>query len=572
MLFITPMLFSCSHSPSAMDQLEHIKNVGDSNPTLAMKMLDSLKGDMRSWTEHTQMTYDLLDIRLHDKAYIPAISDVMIRQIVPYFEKHGMNKEKQEAYYYAGSVYRDLQNYPQAITFFQQSRDCCGQGEDYDTLMLRNTYSNLRWLYYKVQDYVNATDMGQNEYETEKALNIVDASTVQSLGAAQFRTGQMKKARDSFLEALRLLEKEKPGNDQETASYLLYHFSKLKMPREASICYRLVRSTTPLDSLSSKSLLDLAEYYQLTHHMDSAINCYQTVLKMKDDLEDMYDGSRHLCKLYNEAGNERKASYYGNIFIQISDSLNLGKRQMLAATANNLYKYHRDANREKKVIEQSETYMTVALWTLITLLPLSIASLILYYRKKQKSNRKIDAQQEALDNYSNENYRLKEEIKKKEDEVQKNITTLKETQDQLLRVTTEIGKYKTIIKDREKALEVKIKQNDSLMRLMRKAELEDKSEDVINIVRATSQGESKMNAKGWKTLIQAVDEMYPDFIVKLVSKHGHIESKELHVCYLLRIGLSNPQIINITNLPHSTIWRWSKKYSWIQTDESNGTE
>ncbi|MBE6272038.1 MAG: hypothetical protein E7101_14000 [Prevotella ruminicola] len=30
-----------------------------------------------------------------------------------------------------------------------------------------------------------------------------------------------------------------------------------------------------------------------------------------------------------------------------------------------------------------------------------------------------------------------------------------------------------------------------------------------------------------------------------------------------KIGLSMPQIQNITNLSRATIWRWVKKYDWI---------
>ena len=564
MLCITAMQFSCNHGPTTMDQLNHIKEVGNSNPDLALEMLDSLEADKDSWPKHTQMTYDLLDIRLHDKAYITAKSDLKVRPVVAYFEKHGTNKEKQEAYYYEGSVYRDLQNYPRAITCFQQSRDCCGQGEDYDTLMLRNIYSNLRWLYFGVQDYINATDMSQKEYETEKALNDVKASTVQNLGATQFRMGQTEKARESFLEALRLLQKEKPGYDLVTASYLLYHFSRLRMPREASICYQIVRSTAPLDSLSSDGLLSLAEYYEMTNHKDSAINCYQTVLKRRDNLENMYDGSRHLFKLYHEAGDEKMASYYGNVFVQVSDSLNLGKRQMLAATANNLYKYHRDANREKKIMEQSETYMSMALWTLIILLPTTIASLILYYRKKQKSMKEILSQQRTIDNYSEETRRLKKEVAEKKEELEKNKAKLDETQDLLNGVKAQINQSKAKIEEQEKELEEKIRQNESLTRLLRRAELENKTEDIINLVRTASRGEHKMTSKEWERFIKAVNKLYPDFQKALVAKHGHIESKELRVCYLLRIDLSNPEIINVTGLPHSTVWRWGKKYDWIK--------
>ena len=64
-------------------------------------------------------------------------------------------------------------------------------------------------------------------------------------------------------------------------------------------------------------------------------------------------------------------------------------------------------------------------------------------------------------------------------------------------------------------------------------------------------------------LIQAVDKQHPEFSNLLASKLGRVDQKVLRMCYLLRIGLTNPQILNITGLPHSTVWRWAKKYEWI---------
>ena len=37
----------------------------------------------------------------------------------------------------------------------------------------------------------------------------------------------------------------------------------------------------------------------------------------------------------------------------------------------------------------------------------------------------------------------------------------------------------------------------------------------------------------------------------------------MQVCYLMRIGLTKHQIQNITGLARVTIWRWTKKYSWV---------
>lgn len=558
---------SCDHDAAIIKQLEDIRQVGDSDPNKAILMLDSVRTGERSWKEHTRMVCDLLDIRLHDKAYIPATSDLKIKPIVAYFDRHGNTTERQEAYYYAGSIYRDLQNYPQAITCFLQSKDICDNGKIADSVMLTNTYSNLDWLYYKVQDYKNSTIMSERECDLAKALGILDASTVQNLGASQLRNGQTSKAKKSFSQALSLVQKG-DSNDIINIFHLLYHFSQLKMTPQARICYEILKTKMQQDSISSECIRDLGEYYLLINNFNSAIDCYKMVVSRDDNLENVYDASKILFKLYNNLGDIKVANYYGKIFIDTSDTLNLGKRQELAATANNLYQYHRDQKREKEIAEKGETYKNIALGTLATLLPLTIIAFMLYIHRRRRSTREILAQRQKIDAYGKRNSDLENEIERQKDALRAKEASLSDAQIRLQEVTRQTEQYMDKIREQEKILAEKMDQNRSLMRLMHKAELESSAGDIVNTVRETSKGKHKMTAGEWNMLMQAVDELYPDFNAALAAKLGRIDKNELHVCYLMRIGLTNPQIINVTALPHSTVWRWAKKFEWITTWKS----
>lgn len=561
-VFIT----SCNHDATAVRQLQNIKQVGDSNQEKAMLMLDSVKEDEQSWTQHTRMTCDLLDIRLHDKAYIPATSDLKIKRLIAYFDKHGSNIERQETYYYAGSIYRDLQNYPQAITYFQQSKDMCDNEEPFDSVILRNTYSNLGLVYFNVQDYVNATKMLQQEYNLAKRMGTLNANTVEMLGASQLRSGDITKSKLSFLKALKIIPKDYGKNYLPTAFNLLYHFSKLKMRRQALACYDIIHKyTMPLDSLPSQYLICLGEYFMTIDDTNSALDCYNMILEKNDNLENIYDASKLLFKISNKFGNIKLADYYASKFIQASDTLNLGKRQQLAATANNLYQYHRDQRREKIITEKNATYKNFAFWTLATLLPLLAIVILLYLYRSHKSMKEILSQRQILSSNNDEIARLKGKIEKQQKEIQSHKAFLDNTRVKLQNITEETELYKAKIKEQEMLLEKKIKQNRSLLRLIHKADMEENAEDIVNTIRQTSHGKHKMLAKEWNMLIQAVDELYPEFSSALADKLGRIDKNELHVCYLMRIGLTNPQIINVTALPHSTVWRWTKKFEWITT-------
>ena len=104
------LLFSCSDK-RALGDYEKIKMIG-------LAMLDSLEIEIREQNDYVRNKYDLLRIRLNDKAFNTAKSDLMIKKLLNYFEEKGSLPEKQEVTYYAGSVYRDLQDAPRSMEYF----------------------------------------------------------------------------------------------------------------------------------------------------------------------------------------------------------------------------------------------------------------------------------------------------------------------------------------------------------------------------------------------------------------------------------------------------------------------
>lgn len=57
---------ACSKQ-AVLDDLEHIKNVGNEDPRTALVMLDSLEFEIRESNDYVRSKYDLLRIRLNDK-------------------------------------------------------------------------------------------------------------------------------------------------------------------------------------------------------------------------------------------------------------------------------------------------------------------------------------------------------------------------------------------------------------------------------------------------------------------------------------------------------------------------
>lgn len=521
-------LLSCGRS-RYIDTLDNIKRVGDSNPDTALLMLDSLAAGVRGESEYVRNKYELLKIRLCDKAYRPATSDVAIRNLMRYFGDKGSSLEKQEVFYYAGSVYRDLCDTPRALEYFLKSLDYAQSGMVYDTVMLRNTYSNLNDLYYNVQDYGNAALMARKELEVCRLLDSDRLIPYLHLCSSYIGLDSLSlasAANDSAFNIFRASSVHERNNDNLV--YVLYYYSMLNNKRMASLCHTMIMKDSLICSGFLPSLF-FAYYYDCVEKKDSAIAYCEKALELSKSLEERYDATKLLFALNKSNGDDKTACRLAYSYMQLSDSLDFGKRQEKAAQINNQHKYYIDKNRERMLNEQKEKYRrTLYLVSFIAIMLLCLGYVIHITRRNRQLNKILSLNVE-IERVSLQEKNLRDELARKESE-----------------------------------LNEKMAQNKTLVRLLHQSELTDKAEEVIESIRQVSNGEKTMSQSDWDQLFSAVDALYPDFKEQMVNKCDVLTEQQIQFCYLLRIGLSNVQIKNVTNLSRVTVWRWMKKFEWVE--------
>ena len=560
---------ACSKQ-TVLDDLEHIKNVGNEDPRTALVMLDSLEFEIRESNDYVRSKYDLLRIRLNDKADNTPNSDIIIKRLIGYFEREGSQSEKQEVYYYAGSVYRDLHDTPQALEYFFKSLDFAQNNKDCDSTMLQNTYSNLCYLQYRVQNYDDAVSMAEKELSISKQLKTDCVLPYLHLGSAYLALDSSKQARNAFNLAYEQIKTSKDiSKHQNSLVYLLCDYSELGEIQKAKECLSLIE-INPLVDYSAFACLAFAQYYESSNQNDSATIYCKRILEDGTDIYNMYDAAKLLYRIGKKTGNREEAGRYADLYMQLSDSLDFGKRQELAATVNNEYQYHLDQKKEQTLKDERERYKnTLTIVVMATILLASIAY-ILYVRRRNKHLKEVVTLSAELQRVSNDDKQLREDIARKEQELKQSKKSLAESTDELanvkrelLRVNVELSEYSEALKDKEQQLAERMDQNKTFIKLLHQSELEGKAEDVINSIRQSSTGKKNMKSADWKQLYQAVDELYPLFKDRLLKELGTFTEQQMQVCYLMRIGLSKPQIQNMTNLSRVTVWRWVKKYDWV---------
>lgn len=542
-------LFSCGHS-ELLNKIEKIKAVGDSDPETAQLMADSIYQDVRHEDTYVQKKYDLLRIRLNDKAFKLAQNDIMIRELVPYFEENGTEADIQEVYYYAGSVYRDLQDTPHALEYFLKAAETKG---GIDSIMLLNTYSQLYGTYHKVQDYTNALINAKMEYQIAKKLNVLDEITTYHCAASYSALDSISESCKYLDETLEFICKRKKGTyTHDIASRVLYFYAYHNIVGKANKAYELFTSI-PDKKYNVQDYIALAEYYKMQSKQYEAIECYKAILNSKNDEEQRYDAYRLLFIQYYNQGDYTNAAKYGAQFVLISDTLNLGKRQEMAATVNNMHQYHRDKEREQRLKDEAERYhTTVQIMVMLTILAGMLAYLF-YYRKRNRHLRDMLRASAQIEGVRNDAKALEQELEKTRQELQNNKDELTQVQEENRKVADELKIVTMQLRDR-------LQQNNNLVQMLHQDKLAGESENIVLSIRKAANGIRKLSQEEWYAFYCAVDTLYPTYKEVLVQRLDSLNEKQMRVCYLLRIGLGNSDIQKLTDTPRTTLHRWIKQY------------
>ena len=133
------------------------------NPDSAVILLEELKRSMAFEPQATQMYYQLLTIKAKDKAYITHTSDSLIKTVVKYYEERKDRERLPETYYYAGRVYRDLGDAPQALEYLQKAIESTKDCTDYR--LISRIYSQTGTLYLYQDTYDQALEVFRKAYQ-----------------------------------------------------------------------------------------------------------------------------------------------------------------------------------------------------------------------------------------------------------------------------------------------------------------------------------------------------------------------------------------------------------------------
>ena len=546
---IVACLVGCIHfssNPSGIQQAESIMNT---RPDSALKMLQELEDSIGNYPEEVQMYWHLLTIQAKDKQYIVHTSDSLINRIVEFYEGYGDKAKLMMAYYYQGSVYRDMNDAPRALKAFQQALDIDYPGYDLQV----KAYSQMGTLFAYQKLYDEAIKVNR------KFIDIYS------------KQGKAKKATYAWRDIARMY-----GSKNQPDSALFYYQNAYQMALADKDTTRYHEILSELGGYycrlgrndSAKLILRYAEQqplirdkrhihamlgyvYKVENKLDSACHYYWKTLAY-GDIRNAYHSYKNLYDAEVQRGNYRLATEYIDKALTLKDSIDQITQTEAVAKINSLYNYqHTEAENARLQLEQEKQKTLIIVLTLAAL-GIAMGGAIFFFRQKAK---RLEAEKiaEHLQKQAKEYYEKSKaaicDNQKKIEELEGQLQQAKEERNLLKAAQLEI-QQKQLQNHNE---EIALKQEEIKLRIetLRSTTIYKEFQQAARDEKINLQNEQS-NSK-WKTLKEAIDTAYPDFTEKIQLLCPLLSDKEIKVCLLSKADITPSGIANVLKCSRQAI-------------------
>lgn len=537
LLLFFPLLLlaivSCGRRNDGLPALQRVALLANTHPDSAMALLDSLRDSIFLQPRSVRMYYDLLTVKARDKAYIRHTSDSLIRSVLRYYERQNDKKHLPETYYYAGRVYSDLGDAPQALNYFIRASETA-DGKDYE--LLSRIYSQIGTLYLYQDVYDKALPVFRKCYQ----YNLLEGDSAGMVYAIR-NIGRTYRTLDQVDSALHYY-KEADSLAIKLGSNLLRmrvngefsaYYTQLGMYKEAYKCLQWAFLQFNSDD-RAPAYSTVAHYYLNINQLDSALIYFTKLLKMDDYLylQSAYKG---LGEIATKRGNYAEACSYWALYEMYRDSVQSITQTETVRKINALYNYQLREEENNRLQMQNRQQKNYIVW--ITASMVVVVALFFAYRqnRKRKEEGRIN-QLQKLKALEEQKYRQSQEFieenKKRIAELEKELQASKIVQNQ---------PQQELLHARKQSLEKDNEQVEAYRRLEAEAV---KALETSDIFRKCHEVDGNLSAEDWQTLTAAIDSTYSQFTHRLKDLYP-VSEVELQVCLLLKIGISSTRIAQL---------------------------
>lgn len=526
--------------PAVLSQADSLCDI---DPRRAMRMLDSIAPEMEKENTYARNRHALLAIKARDKAFVPHTPQTLdsIRPVVEFYDAHGNSNERIEAYYYRGSVCRDLHDFPQTVRCYTKALEIAEDArESIDTLLVANVCSQLSFIFFKQDHFEKSLEYAKKEKDFLLAVGKYNARGIMDVASCYFL---VEKEDSTFLYYEKAIEYMQRHNDfkgnMDILAEMFSNYAQFGDLSKADKCYALFDSLVHKDRLPSNYHIAKAVYFKSKNMPDSAIHYYKELFERSPEQDKKSDAARELLRLYSMAGNDAESLKYGQIYAELQDSVWKNLHLQQTADAYNEYRYYRNAEKEDAAYRKS-----TALWRRsLTVLSVAVISVLLiayiYVIYRRKSSRAIE--------------RGKKELMRKD-------KALEDKDARLQKYDEIITQNRSLIESQKEEIKEAHDRNTRLARVRRQELFESDATNNIYIkFRKAAAGQYKPTERDWTTLYNVIAKEDPDFSAHIQKGITRINKKKIDICHLLKLGFTWIEVRNAMGIPRTTAFRLTKE-------------
>ena len=489
-------------------------------------MLDRLRDSLSLFDEEQRMYYDLLNLKVNDKMYVRHTSDSLIKRITAFYETYGDRDKLLESYYYMGRVYRDLNDAPEALKYFQKALDVAGDTRKYR--LLSNVYSQMGMLY----DYQNVYEEAIRMHEKAAEYELLEGdSTSLSLVLRDIaRVYDMVDKNDSallYFQKAAIIANE-TGNRHRYSGILtelgdLYR--ELGMYDKALECLfeslkdSVGRNMYPTYSVLGNTYLELNKLDSADYYLRKCLDSPN--LHVRDAIYE------YLSLLYERRLNYREAIRYVRLGQQVQDSIRKITDSEEIRKMTSLYNYQKRETENLRLKGENDR-MQIRIYRILSLfgLGLSITLLFIYRLKRQKERlaRQFEALQREKQEQYERSFQYVEANNAKLNELGTLLSKDHEDTNSLLHVRKEL------LQVTNEQIQLRRTERDLLESDLRHS-------DIYMKFHSTNEADQIIREEDWIALRKELDKTYDNFTNRLYQLYSGMSLIELRICYLIKISV-----------------------------------
>ena len=497
-------------------------------------LLSACAGRRGPYPERLQRASRLVEVRIKacDKLYMAHASDSAINRIVEFYERFGDRERLTEAYFYQGSVYRDLKDAPRALLALQAA---AAQKSTNDTLNGR-IYGQLASLFAYQGAY------GESKEATREAC------------IYNIRCENYKGLAYSYRDMARMFDKEAEKDSAEF--YYRKAYQVMKEKAELRWAYGILSELSSFysnwgkpDSATVLAKVVLSRYAypvaQLvlakTYYRQQAFDSAQVYCRKVLATGDLY----HRCGAYlllARMGEQRDSvQHYLSRYVALRDSID-----EITRTEAVMQVHQRQVEQENaRLALQSSRRISWIFGLVALVLVLTLLTAYLLYALRERRRRfalREQVWQQIHRELQEQSDRRLTENEKKIAELTDRLQSLSEGKEQRNVWEQEVEALRSV---NESILHTQKLDTARVTALLHS--------DVYRFFHDASSG-AKVSEEDWETLAHAVDEAYPHFTSRLKALcSGKLSQKAYRICYLVKIDVSRRRMSDLLYMSESGI-------------------